>query len=67
MVNDFVFEQFIIVESYRLLQYLQSEARIYYWRTNTGAEVDLVIEKNGKLQAAFEIKAKKEILQDIRG
>lgn len=56
-----LFEQFIILETYRLLKYLQSEARIYYWRTNTGAEVDLVIEKHGKLKVAFEIKAKKLI------
>lgn len=54
-----LFEQFIILETHRLLKYLQSEARIFYWRTNTGAEVDLVIEKHGKLQAAFEIKAKR--------
>lgn len=56
-----LFEQFIILETYRLLKYFKSEARIYYWRTNTGAEIDLVIEKHGKLQAAFEIKAKKII------
>lgn len=56
-----LFEQFIVGETYRLLKYLQSEARIYYWRTNTGAEVDLVIEKQGKICAAFEIKAKKEV------
>lgn len=55
-----LFEQFIILETYRLLSYLQSEARIFYWRTNTGAEIDLLIEKRGKLRAAFEIKAKKE-------
>ncbi|MBI5400317.1 ATP-binding protein [Candidatus Saganbacteria bacterium] len=56
-----LFEQFIVAETYRLLKYFQSEARIFYWRTNTGAEIDLVIEKQGELRAAFEIKAKKEI------
>ncbi|MBI5701491.1 ATP-binding protein [Candidatus Saganbacteria bacterium] len=56
-----LFEQFIVVETYRLLKYLQSEARIYYWRTNTGAEIDLVIEKQGKLCTAIEIKAKREV------
>ncbi len=56
-----LFEQFIIGEAYRILKYMQSEARLFYWRTNTGAEVDLVIEKQGRLYAAFEIKAKKEI------
>jgi predicted AAA+ superfamily ATPase len=56
-----LFEQFLITETQRILQYIRSEARIYYWRTNTGAEIDLVIEKQGKLCAAFEIKAKREI------
>lgn len=56
-----LFEQFIVLETYRILNYLQSEARIFYWRTNTGAEVDILIEKGGKLTAAFEIKAKKMI------
>lgn len=54
-----LFEQFLILETHRLLKYRHSEARIYYWRTNIGAEVDLVIERHGKLAAAFEIKAKK--------
>lgn len=54
-----LFEQFIILETYRSLKYLQSEAKIYYWRTNAGAEIDLIVEKHGKLTAAFEIKLKK--------
>jgi len=56
-----LFEQFIVLETDRLLKYLRSEARLFYWRTNTGAEVDLLIEKGGTLSAAFEIKAKKQI------
>jgi predicted AAA+ superfamily ATPase len=56
-----LFEQFIVLETHRLLKYIQSEARIYYWRTNTGAEIDLIIERQGKLCAAFEIKAKREV------
>lgn len=56
-----LFEQFIILETYRKLRYLQSETRMFYWRTNLGAEVDLLFEKRGKLCAAFEIKAKKKI------
>jgi len=51
-----LFEQFIILETYRLLHYLQSEATLYYWRTNHGAEVDLLIEKHGRIVGAFEIK-----------
>ena len=56
-----LFEQFIVLETYRHLKYSRSEARIYYWRTNTGAEIDLIIEKHGELSAAFEIKARKQV------
>jgi predicted AAA+ superfamily ATPase len=52
-----LFEQFIILETHRMLNYLHSEAAIYFWRTNHGAEVDLIIEKHGRLTGAFEIKA----------
>jgi len=51
-----LFEQWIILETGRLIHYAGSEANMYYWRTNNGAEVDLLIEKHGKIRAAFEIK-----------
>jgi predicted AAA+ superfamily ATPase len=56
-----LFEQFIILETHRMLNYLQSEAAIYFWRTNHGAEVDLIIEKHGRLIGAFEIKSTSRI------
>jgi predicted AAA+ superfamily ATPase len=56
-----LFEQWIILETWRLLDYLQFEAGLYYWRTNQGAEVDLLVERHGKLLMALEIKAKKRI------
>lgn len=52
-----LFEHFIVLETHRLLHYRRSEAALYCWRTNHGAEVDLVIEKHGRLVAAFEIKS----------
>jgi len=52
-----LFEQFIVVETYRKLRYAQSDASIYFWRTGHGAEVDIVIEKHKKILAAIEIKA----------
>ncbi len=52
-----LFEQFIILETYRLLKYTRSEARAYFWRTNHGAEVDLILEKHNKIIGAFEIKS----------
>ena len=51
-----LFEQFIILETYRMIHYKRSEARIFFWRTNNGAEVDLLIEKHGRFVGAFEIK-----------
>lgn len=56
-----LFEQWIILETYRLIYYKQSEANIFYWRTNHGAEVDLLIEKHGEIKAAVEIKSSSQI------
>ncbi len=56
-----LFEQWIILETYRMINYEQSEANIYYWRTNHGAEVDLLIEKHGEITAAIEIKLSSQI------
>jgi len=56
-----LFEQWVVVECGRLLSYAQSEARLYYWRTNHGAEVDLLFEKHGRLVFAAEIKAKTRV------
>jgi len=52
-----LFEQFIVLETYRMLHYLQSDSSLFFWRTNHGAEVDLLIERHGRLQAAIEIKS----------
>jgi predicted AAA+ superfamily ATPase len=51
-----LFEQLLVLEAHRLLQYARSEANLFFWRTNHGAEVDLVIEKHGTIRAACEIK-----------
>lgn len=52
-----LFEQWIVLETHWSIQYKRSEATIYYWRTNHGAEVDLLIEKHGKIVGAYEIKS----------
>lgn len=44
-----LWENFLIVERMKLLAYKQSYASIYFWRTYTGAELDYVEEKEGKL------------------
>lgn len=56
-----LFEQWVILELYRWIHYAASELRIFFWRTNNQAEVDLILEKHGKLIAACEIKSKKHI------
>jgi predicted AAA+ superfamily ATPase len=56
-----LFEQLMVLETFRMRSCLRSEARLFYWRTNAGAEVDLLIEKHGRLLGAFEIKGSKRI------
>ncbi|MFA6412325.1 MAG: DUF4143 domain-containing protein [Syntrophales bacterium] len=56
-----LFEQFIVLELHRYLNYARSDTRIFFWRTNTGAEVDLVLERHGELIGAFEIKSATEV------
>jgi len=51
-----LFEQWMVLETYRMIEYSKNEANIYFWRTNHGAEVDLLIERHGKIQHALEIK-----------
>lgn len=56
-----LFEHFIILETYRIQQYRQSETQLYYWQTKDQAEVDLLLERHGKIIGAFEIKSGKNI------
>jgi predicted AAA+ superfamily ATPase len=63
-----LFEQWLVLECRRLLDYARSEARLFFWRTNTGAEVDLLVEKHGRVRAAVEIKTSRRIgSADLRG
>jgi predicted AAA+ superfamily ATPase len=56
-----LFEAFVILELYRRIHYAASDATLYFWRTNMGAEVDCVVENHGKLVAACEIKSSRVI------
>jgi predicted AAA+ superfamily ATPase len=56
-----LFEQFIIIETIKWLKTSQKMINLYYWRTNTGAEVDLLMEQSGRLTGAYEIKWSKTI------
>ena len=63
-----LFEQWLVAECFRLVDYGHPETRIFYWRTNQGAEVDLLFERHGRLRAAVEIKGKPGVVgSDLRG
>jgi len=51
-----LFEQFIITETLKWIRTSQKMVNLYYWRTNSGAEVDLLTERAGTLTGAYEIK-----------
>ena len=50
-----LWENFLIIERMKFLAYTQNYASIYFWRTYTGAELDYVEEKEGRLHG-FEFK-----------
>jgi predicted AAA+ superfamily ATPase len=56
-----LFEQWIVTECARVVDYLHPETRLFYWRTHHGAEVDLLFERHGKLRLAVEIKSRRTI------
>jgi len=56
-----LFEHWVVLECLRHVDLARSGARLYFWRTNTGAEVDLLVEKHGRIQAAIEIKSSRTI------
>lgn len=56
-----LFEQWLILETWRQLQYTGSETRLFFWRTNTGAEVDLLVERHRELVGAYEFKSAPEV------
>ena len=63
-----LFEQWVVLECRRLADYARSEARLFFWRTNTGSEVDLLVEKHGRILAAIEIKTSRRIVgSDLAG
>ncbi|MBF0491895.1 MAG: ATP-binding protein [Deltaproteobacteria bacterium] len=51
------FEHFLILEIYRLNNYLQRDFQLYYLQTKDNAEIDLIIQKPGRKYALIEIKS----------
>jgi uncharacterized protein len=56
-----LFEQWVVLECRRLIDYASSEVQLFFWRTNHGTEVDLVVEKHGRLLGAVEIKSSRRV------
>lgn len=44
-----LWENFLIIERQKLLVYKNIYATVYFWRTHTGAELDYVEERDGKI------------------
>lgn len=57
-VRGRLFEQFLVQETFRRLDYGRVDSALWYWRTNNGAEVDLLVEVEGTLVAAVEFKSR---------
>ena len=62
-----IFETHVILEIKRMFSVLSAPVNLYHWRAHSGAEVDLVIERDGTLWPV-EIKSKSNInSSDVRG
>ena len=62
------FEHFVINELKRFNDYHRLDCNFYFYRTTTGQEVDLIVEKPGKKLIAVEIKARDRIgKEDFKG
>lgn len=61
------FEAYAVGEIIKTLQYLPAQPAVYHWRSYAGAEVDLIIEKDGYF-TLIEIKlSMRPSLNDLRG
>jgi len=54
-----LWENFMVSELFKKNSYLKLFQQMYFWRNYNGQEIDLLLEKNGKLEA-FEFKWKKD-------
>lgn len=61
-----LFENFIVSEAIKQNSYLDKNYHFYYWRTKQGSEMDLVLERMGKV-IAIEIKYQRKMLSKAFG
>ena len=55
------FEQLVITQILAAIEYRRLDHQLFYWRTNTGAEVDLLICRGQSILAAIEIKSSRQL------
>lgn len=61
-----VFEQFIILECIKLADYYQLDFRFSFLKTQSGLEIDLVVDRPGQPHLFIEIKSKSDVtLSDV--
>jgi uncharacterized protein len=58
------FEQFVICQIAAAIHYSRADLELYYWRTNHGAEVDLLICEGNRIKWALEIKSSQHIVME---
>ena len=62
------FEQFVINQLVAFIHYKRLDCQLYYWRTNHGAEVDVLLCTGNRMICALEIKSSQNIARErIRG
>ena len=55
------FEQFVIGQLMAIIHYRRLDYQLYYWRTNHGAEVDVLLASGNRIKYALEIKSSQNI------
>lgn len=58
------FEQFVICQIMAFIHYNRLDGQLYYWRTNHGAEVDMLLCKGNRILCAIEIKSSQNIANE---
>ncbi len=61
------FEQFVICQLMAFIDYKRMDFQLFYWRTNHGAEVDVLICQGSRIVCALEIKSSQNIAGERLG
>jgi predicted AAA+ superfamily ATPase len=58
------FEQFVICQLMAFIHYNRFDCQLYYWRTNHGAEVDVLLCTGNRILCAVEIKSSQNVANE---